>query len=285
MDKNPSVSLEKFINFYKSNDCKVNDLVIKLASTPKVKEDILNFLLEEYYISELGIDKLLNTSICNKRTLECIIECIKNKKIDSHVLYNSIYLSIKTNNISSFYFLTSSLFCSDLYNKVKKYIKMYHFTELYGHCILHLESHDKNPFMHQLLKCNIPINKNILLWLASDKYYEILAECFKKECYNCDIEAIEIVFYVLIKNKDITKEESNLIIESIPSIDFIPMHIQNHLNYINSNDKCNNHFIIQLYDYYQTETLNKFTMYNVVNKIVKNINRFVYNLYQYFCSN
>ena len=285
LDENPNVNLDTFITFYKNNNCTVNDLVIKLASTPKVSQNILCFLLEQYYILKNAIHIFLTTSICNYKTIEALLVCIEKNSIYNSVLFNSIHYSIKTNNISSFYFLTNTLFTSELLPIVKKCIKMYSCSELYGYCLNQLQHFNIKPFLYQLLKCNIPVNKNIIVWLASDEYYEIVAECFKNKCNDIDMETIEIVFYILLQSKNISEIDSKLLINSISSVDFIPLNIQKHLNYININkvntDSENNNFIRYLYNYYHTESLNKLTMYTLTNNICNKITKFVKSLFQY----
>ncbi len=286
LDKNQSESLENFITFFNSKKCIVNDLVLKLASSSTILEDKLMFLLEEYYRSKQDIAELLNKSICNKRIIEGLIKCIEKKTIDNNVLLNGLIYSIKTNNISSFYFLTSSLFLSTLFEKIKKCCKLYRFNELYCYCLQHLPNYNIKPFITQLLHCDIPITENGLLWLANDKHIDLIAEIFKKHTtiLNFETETIEIVFYILLENKEINKEQSKLIIDSISSVDFIPIHIQNHLNYIII-DKDTGIFVYDLYNYYQIESLNKFSMYNIVNNIVKKVYKLVTNLCKYLFTN
>jgi hypothetical protein len=291
LDKNPTEKLDIFISYYKSNSDNnrfiINDTVIKLASTPKVSQDILCFLLEQYFISKNDMHILLNSSVCNFKTMEALLVCIENNTIYSSILFNSIYYSIQTNNISSFYFLTNTLFASTLLPIVKKYIEMYKFSELYGYCMKYLQSFNVEPFMHQLLKCDIPINKNILIWLVSDKYYVILSECFKNKCNDIDMETIEIVFYILLQNKEINDADSIMIVNSIPNVDFIPLSIQKHLNYININTNINtnienNKFVTYLFNYYETESLNKLTMYTIINNIYSKISKVIKSVFQYF---
>ena len=288
LDKYSTENLDTFISYYQSNsnECIVNDTVIKLASTPKVSLDILCFLLEQYYLNKNDIHVLLNSSICNYKTMEALLVCIDKNTIYNSVLFNSIHYSIKTNNISSFYFLTNTLFTTKLLQYVKKHTKMYSYTELYGYCLNSLQSFNIKPFLNQLVKCNITINKNIIIWLTSDEYYEIVAACFKNKSTNdIDEETIEIVFYMLLQSKTISEQDSKLLIDSISSVEFIPINIQKHLNYININTNTNtevNKFLIYLYNYYHSETLHKLTMYTIVNNIYNKITKIIKSVFQYF---
>lgn len=282
LDKYPTESLDTFISFYQSENFIVNDTAIKLASTPKVSQDILCYLLEQYCMNKNDIHILLNTTICNYKTIEALLVCIEKNKIYKSVVFNSIHHAIKIENISSFFFLTNTFFTTDLLNIVKKHIKMYTFTELYGYCLNTLQPFNIKPFLNQLLKCNIPINRNIIVWLTSDEYYEIVAECFKNKCDDIDVDTIEMVFYLLLESKTINENDSKLLVDSIPSINFIPLNIQKYINYIYMNNHIKNNFVKCLYNYYHIESLNKITMYTIVNNIYNKISKFVKSIFQYF---
>ena len=93
LDKHSTENLDTFISYYQSNsnECIVNDTVIKLASTPKVSLDILCFLLEQYYLNKNDIHVLLNSSVCNYKTMEALLVCIDKNTIYNSLLFNCIH--------------------------------------------------------------------------------------------------------------------------------------------------------------------------------------------------